>query len=91
MNGKVNIFGIYDVNKVTPDIVKEAAHNLRDSKPDPTFRFSSDCIKNELFFLLSTVIKNFLIHGKVTFFLLLARLVPIKYLSPIMSVSGPRN
>ena len=80
VNKKVNIFSIHDVNKVTPDIVKEAAHNFRDSNSDPTYSFSSDCIKNgpdELFSLLSTVIKTFLIHGKVTFFLLLATLVPI--------------
>ena len=36
VNSKVNIFSIHDVKKVTPDIVKEAAHNLRDSKLDPT-------------------------------------------------------
>ena len=76
----VNIFSVHDVNKVTPEIVKEAAHNLRDSKSDPTFSFSSDCIKNgpnNLFSVLSTVIKTFLIHGKVSFFLLLATLVPL--------------
>ena len=80
VNSKVNIFSLYDVKKVTPDIVKEAAHNLRDSKSDPTYSFSSDCIKNgpdNLFFLLSEVIKTFLIHGKVTIFLLLATLVPL--------------
>ena len=77
---KINIFSIHDVNKVTPEIVKEAAMNLRDSKTDPTFSFSSDCIKNgpdNLFSHLSIVIKTFLIHGKVTFFLLLATLVPL--------------
>ena len=80
VDDKVNVYHLHDVNKVTPDIVKEAASNLRDSKSDPTYNFSSDCIKNgpdNLFSLLSTVIKSFLIHGKVTFFLLLATLVPL--------------
>ena len=36
VNRKVNIFSVHDVNKVTPEIVKEAAHNLRDSKSDPS-------------------------------------------------------
>ena len=77
---KVNMYHIHDVDKVTPEIVKEAAHNLRDSKSDPSYNFSSDCIKNgpdNLFSHLSLVIKAFLIHGKVTFFLLLATLVPL--------------
>ena len=68
VDDKVNVYHLHDVNKVTPDIVKEAASNLRDSKSDPTYNFSSDCIKNgpdNLFSLLST------------FFLLLATLVPL--------------
>ena len=59
---KVNVYHLHDVNKVTPEIVKEAANNLRDSKSDPTYNFSSDCIKNgpdNLFSLLSSVIKSF--------------------------------
>ena len=43
---KVNVHHLHDVRKVTPDIVKEAANNLKDSKTDPTFNFSSDCNKN---------------------------------------------
>ena len=65
---------------MTPAIVKEAANNLKDSKTDPTYNFSSDCIKNgpeNLFSLLSSAIKTFLIHGKVTLLLLLATLVPL--------------
>ena len=80
VENKVNTYHLHDVDKVTPDIVKEAAGNLKDSKSDPTFNFSSDCIKNgpdNLFVLLSTLIKSFLVHGKVTFFLLLATLVPL--------------
>ena len=77
---KVNVCHLHDVRKVTPAIVKEAANNLKDSKTDPTYNFSSDCIKNgpeNLFSLLSSVIKTFLIHGKVTLLLLLATLVPL--------------
>ena len=77
---KVNVHHLHDVRKVTPDIVKEAAKNLKDSKSDPTFNYSYDCIKNgpeNLFVLLSAVIQAFLIHGKVTFLLLLATLVPL--------------
>ena len=43
---KVTAASLHDVEKVTPDIVKEAAHKLKSGKSDPSFSFSSDCIKN---------------------------------------------
>ena len=69
-----------DVLKVTPEIVKEAAHKLKSGKGDPVFSFSSDCFKNasdQLFEKLSVIIQSFLVHGHVTLILLLATLVPI--------------
>ena len=80
VNDEINYTHAYDVNKVTPEIVKEATKHLKDGKSDPTHLFSSDCVKNapDLFFkLLSIVIKSFLIHGHITVYLLLATLVPI--------------
>ena len=69
-----------DVLKVTPKIVKEAAHKLKPGKSDPVFSFSTDCFKNasdSLFDRLSLIIQSFLIHGHVTQILLLATLVPL--------------
>ena len=80
VNKKVNFCHLHDVQKVTPNVVKEAASNLRNSKTDPVYNFSSDCIKNGpdiLFSLLASVFRIFLIHGKVSLFLLLATLVPL--------------
>ena len=80
VESKINEASLVDVDLVTPDIVEEATKNLNDSKSDPHLNFSSDCIKHgtkELFEKLAVVIKRFLIHGHVTFFLLLATLVPI--------------
>ena len=77
---KINQLSIIDVNKVTSEVVKEAASHLKDSKSDPTFSFNSDCIKNgtdQLFEKLSLSFKSFLIHGHITYFLLLATLLPI--------------
>ena len=77
---KVNFCHLHDVWKVTPEVVKEVARNLRDSKTDPVYNFSSDCIKNGpdiLFSYLASVFRTFLIHGKVSLFLLLATLVPL--------------
>ena len=74
VENRINFTSIYDVNKVTPDVVREAY------KSDPLLSFSTDCIKNgsdKLFYLLSLLIKSFLMHHHVTLFLLLATLVPI--------------
>ena len=80
VNSELNFTYIDDVMKVTPDVIKEASSHLKDGKSDPTHSFSSDCIKNgpsRLFYLLSVVMKSFLIHSHVTLYLLLATLVPI--------------
>ena len=80
VNDEINYTHAYDVNKLTPEIVKEATNHLKNGKTHPTHMFSSDCVKNapDLFFqLLSIVIKSFLIHGHITVYLLLATLVPI--------------
>ena len=77
---KIDESSIDDVELVTASIVKEASKNLNDSKSDPQLKFSSDCIKHgtdDLFEKLATVIQCFLIHGHVTYFLLLATLVSI--------------
>ena len=71
---------MHDVQKVTPDVIKEAEKHLKSGKTDPVHLFSSDCIKNGpdlLFQFLSIVIKSFLFHGHITIYLPLATLVPI--------------
>ena len=73
----VNFSSLDDVEKVTPEVVKEAAAN---NKSDPSYSYSSDCFKHgpdQLFEVLSIAIRSFLIHGHVTFFLLIATLLPI--------------
>ena len=64
---------------MTSDVGREVSKNLKNDKSDPLLSFSTDCIKNgsdKLFYLLSLLIKSFLMHGHVTLFLLLATLVP---------------
>ena len=80
VDAEVNFSHLNDVNRVTPEVVKEAAKHLKDNKTDPVYSFSSDCMKNGpdiLFEKLSVAIRCFLIHGHITLFLLLATLLPI--------------
>ena len=69
-----------EVEKVTPELVKEAVKHIKSDKSDPVYDFTSDCIKkapNVLYSHLSDIIKSFLIHSHVSLILLLATLVPI--------------
>ena len=68
------------VNKVTPEVVKDAVMHLNNEKTDPQFSFSSDCFKNapdQLFEHLSNIFKIFLIHGHVSLFVLISTMVPL--------------
>ena len=80
VSGRIQNGQLLEVLKVTPKIVKEAASRLSDSKNDPVFSFSSDCLKNGtnlLFEMLALAFKCLLIHGHFTLYLLLATFIPI--------------
>ena len=80
LESKINSTSLSDIDKVTPEIVKEASKHLKNGKSDPVYAFSSDCLKNgtgKLFNLLAMVLRSFLVHGNVSIYLLLATLVPI--------------
>ena len=80
LDSKISNKCAIEVEKVTPDIVKEAVKHIKPNKSDPVFDFTSDCLKNapdSLFMHFSNIIKSFLIHGHVSVILLLSTLVPI--------------
>ena len=90
---RINFSQLSEVTKVTPEIVKEAASNLKDNKGDPTYLFSSDCLKNgpdKLYQLLSISIKSYLVHGHITTFLLLATLIPL-IKDKLASINSSKN
>ena len=93
VQSRVNQSHVKDVEKVTPDLVKEAVKHLKNNKSDPNYSFSSDCIKNapdSLYQHLSVVLQSFLVNGHVTLFLLLATLVPI-IKDKLGSISSSKN
>ena len=80
IENKINDKSIREVERVTPELVKEAVKHIKPGKSDPVCDFSSDCLKNapdSLFLHLSNIIRSFLIHSHVSLVLLLATLVPI--------------
>ena len=69
-----------EAQKITPSLSKDACVKLRSGKSDPSFLFSSDCLKHapqSLYESLSMIVRSFLLHGHVTQILLLGTLVPI--------------
>ena len=69
---------IEDVDKVTPELVKEALKKIKATKSDLLFDFNSDCLINAPEVLLNhpaIMFRTFLIHGKVALILLLCSLV----------------
>ena len=93
LENSINFSQISEVSKVTPDIVKKAAGNLKDNKGDPSYAFSSDCFKDgpdKLYQLLSIAIQSYLMHGHITVFLLLATLIPL-IKDKLSSISSSKN
>ena len=89
----VNSASLVDVDKITPEVVKKAAHKLKSGKSDPSYSFSSDCFKNgaeNLYVRLSELIQGFVIHSHVTLGLLISTLVPIVK-DPLASINISKN
>ena len=80
INKRVNSRSLHDVSMVTPSIVSEAVGHLKREKSDPSYDFSSDCLKNAPFVLfeqLATLFRIYLTHGHVSNILMLATLIPL--------------
>ena len=84
---------ITDVEAVTANIIKKAAQKLKPRKSDPSFSFSSDCIKNGpevLYTVLARMYQGFMIHAHITKGLLISTLVPIVK-DPMSSINLIKN
>ena len=80
IEAQINEKSLEDVNKVTIYEVKKAASRLKPGKSDPSFSFSSDCLKVDSYLLAdhtATMIRSFLVHNHIPQFMLLSTLVPI--------------
>ena len=69
-----------DIVKITPALIKEAVSRIKNSKSDPVFDFTSNCLKNApsiLFDQLSSLFRYYLIHGHISELLMTSTLIPI--------------
>ena len=68
------------IDKINESLIKEAINRMKVEKSDVMFEFSSDCIINapeEIYTHIANMFKSFLVHGNVSYFLLLCTLIPI--------------
>ena len=80
INKDIDNKSLSDANKINETVIKEALRRLKGGKCDVLFDFSSDCISNgptELVEHLTKLIRSFVVHGYVPYFLLICTLVPI--------------
>ena len=69
-----------DVDRVTVDVVQRAIKQLKSGKGDSKFNIQSDCITNgppALTIHLTNLLKSFILHGTVPYFVLTCTLLPL--------------
>ena len=80
LEAKIQAGDIFEVNRVTDDVVKQALSRMKGGKNDGIFDFQSDCLVNGppiLVTHLANMIRSFLTHGEVPHFLLVCTLLPL--------------
>ena len=80
LNERINSSSLKDVERVTPELVREALSHIKSNKTDPLHQYNSDCLKNAPPILcehLSSLFKMFLTHGYISSTLMISTLIPI--------------
>ena len=80
VNLEVGQHSISQVDRVDEELIKRALKTMKASKADANFDFQSDCLMNgppELVSHLTLLIKSFISHGYVPYFILLCTLLPL--------------
>ena len=71
---------VIEVNNINGITIKDALMKIKSGKTDPTYGFSSDCLKNAnnmYYECLASMMRAILIHGHIPSKLLTATLVPL--------------
>ena len=76
----VNESSLIHVDRVTNYLVREALTSMKKSKNDAIFNIQSDCLINAPDVLvehLANMVRAFIVHGNVPYFLLVCTLLPL--------------
>ena len=69
-----------DADRVTVDLVKKALNRMKSGKKDALFDLQSDCLTSgpdALILHITNLIKTFIVHGTVPFFVMICTLLPL--------------
>ena len=80
VNSKVGQHNIFDLEKITVNLVKKALKLMKDGKNDAIFDFQSDCLtcgSEDLVIHLTNLLRSFVSHGSVPYFILVCTLLPL--------------
>ena len=80
LNQKITNEDMFQVHRVTEDVVKQGLSRMKGSKSDVKFNFQSDCLINgppELVTHLTNLLRLFISHGVVPYFILVCSLLPL--------------
>ena len=80
INLEVGQHSMMQVNKIDENLIKQALKRMKSSKRDAMFDIQSDCIINgppELISHLTSLVRTFILHGSVPYFILLCTLLPL--------------
>ena len=80
VNQEVGEHSLTQVDKINEDLLKQALKMMKGNKGDALFDIQSDCIINgppELLTHLTILVKSFIMHGSVPFFILLCTILPL--------------
>ena len=79
---KMNIAAnsLADIDRITPTVVNRVLKQMKGGKSDAMFNVQSDCLVNgpeSLIVHLTNLLKTFLVHGRVPYFVLICTLLPL--------------
>ena len=80
LNSKISNADIGEINRIDVNLIKMALGKMKGNKSDSIFDFQSDCLINgppELIMHLVHMMKTFIMHGEVPYFILVCTLLPL--------------
>ena len=80
VNQDVGQHSLVQTDRINEDLVKRALKLLKGNKGDALFEIQSDCLINgppELVTHLTSILKTFVIHGSIPYFILVCTLLPL--------------
>ena len=80
LNNEVGQHSLVQVDRVNEELIAKAIKMMKDNKSDAIFNIQSDCLVNgppELIIHLTALIRTFISHESVPYFILLCTLLPL--------------